>query len=344
MFMRWIIHRAATRLKDLAASVGVVKATALLLTLAFAGVLISAENDAGKPFIQVPDSAISPAPMVVAYGDTRFTDPLELNATNPKVRRWLVDKIAGEHPDAVLISGDLPWNGNVANDYAVFRAETAIWRAGKIFISPALGNHEFHGHDVPLCLENWWNEFPRLRGRRWYSVALGSRMFVLNLDSNSSLLPDSEQTAWIKAQLAGLTPSVQFVFVNLHHPPVADVQAPPGDDHNPRPNEKALADLLKATLKTKAVRFIVCAGHIHNYERFQQNGVVYLVSGGGGAKPRPVVRELTDLYRDENFPNYHYLKFVMRGDHLDAEMIRVADPSAAAPGWQLKDRFQISAP
>ena len=42
---------------------------------------------------------------VIVYGDTRFTDPKETSATNPKVRRWLVDKIAEEKPDAVLVSG-----------------------------------------------------------------------------------------------------------------------------------------------------------------------------------------------------------------------------------------------
>jgi acid phosphatase type 7 len=308
------------------------------LTIAFGAVSALAQPD-----MRIADDVLSPTPIMIAYGDTRFTDPQEINATNPKVRRWLVDRIASERPDTILISGDLPWNGNVVNDYVVYHAETAAWRAAGILISPALGNHEFHG-DVQLCLDNWWNEFPKLRGRRWYSIALGSKLFVLNLDSNSSLLPDSEQTAWIKAQLAGMAPSVQFVFINLHHPPVADVQAKPDDDHNPRPNEAALADLLRAALKSKNVRFIVCAGHIHNYERFLQDGVVYLVSGGGGAKPRPVVRELSDLYRDEDFPNYHYVKFVLRNNHLDVEMIRVADPTSDAPGWQLKDRFQIPAP
>ncbi len=295
----------------------------------------------GQALFRVADSELSSSPVVSAYGDMRFTDPKQTNATNPKVRRWLVDRIAAEKPDAVLISGDLPWNGSVTNDYAVYHAETVPWRAAHILISPALGNHEFHG-ELHLCLNNWWNEFPQLLGHRWYSIALGSRLFVLNLDSNSSLLPNSEQAAWIKAQLASLPSSVQFVFLNMHHPPVADVQAKPDDDHNPRPNEIALANLLKTTRTN--VRFVVCAGHIHNYERFLQDGVVYLVSGGGGAKPKPVVRELRDQYRDTDFPNYHYVKFVLGANGLDVDMIRVADPAALVPSWQLKDHFEVPAP
>ena len=316
----------------------------ILVSAALVCVPLAAQNNAAGPLIDIPDSALSAAPMVIAYGDTRFTDPQQTEATNPKVRRWLVDRIAAEKPDALLVSGDLPWNGDVLNDYAVYHAETTPWRVAGILIFPALGNHEFHGKDPQLCLENWWNEFPKLRGLRWYSVALGSRLRVLNLDTNASLLPDSEQLAWVKSQLAALQPTVQFVFINLHHPPVADVQAAPDDDHNPRPNEIALAHVLKATAQQKNVKLVVCSGHIHNYERFQQDGIAYVVSGGGGAKPRPVVRELNDLYRDRDFPNYHYVKFVLRDNRLDAEMIRVADPAAGTPSWQVKDRFQIPAP
>jgi hypothetical protein len=304
---------------------------------------VASAADSQQPLLRIADKDLPPSPVIIAYGDTRFTDPLNVTATNPRVRRWLVDRIAREKPDVVLVSGDLPLNGSVANDYAVYHAETALWRKEHLFIAPALGNHEFHG-DEQQCLENWWSEFPMLRGKRWYSVALGARVFVLNLDTSSSLLPGSDQMLWITAQLDSLPPSVQFVFLNLHHPPVADVQAPPDDDHNPRPNEIALANFLKNAHTRTPVRFIVSAGHIHNYERFLQNGITYLVEGGGGAKPRPVVREPNDLYRDEAFPNYCYVKFTLHLQRLEGQMIRVRDASAEAPQWEVRDRFEITAP
>jgi hypothetical protein len=279
---------------------------------------------------------------IIVYGDTRFTDPKETSATNPKVRHWLVDKIAEEKPDAVLVSGDVPWRGGEANDYEVYRAETKVWRDAHLFIYPALGNHEFHGIERQ-CLENWWNAFPELRGRRWYSVKLGDTVYILNLDSNSSLLPGSEQIEWIRSQLEHLPGSVRFVFFNLHHPPVVDVQ-PNGDaSHNGRPNERALAEFLAQAPEKSRVRFVVAAGHIHNYERFYQDGIVYLVSGGGGAKPRPIVRLPADLYQDSSFPNYHYVKFVEDGNKLVATMIRVADPAGATPQWEEKDHFEVQA-
>jgi hypothetical protein len=299
--------------------------------------------EAPQPLIRVAEKDLAASPVIIAYGDTRFTDPTNETATNPKVRRWLVAEIAKEKPDLVLVSGDLPWNGGAANDYVVYHAETELWRTEHLLITPALGNHEFHGVERQ-CLENWWNEFPALRGKRWYSVALGSRVFVLNLDSASSLLPGSDQRGWIQGQLDNLAPTVQFVFLNLHHPPVADVQAAPDDDHNPRPNEIALGNYLETVHLRRPVRFVVSTGHIHNYERFLENGVTYLVEGGGGAKPRPVVRAQGDLYREGAFPNYGYVRLTLGKLGLKGEMIRVADPSASAARFETKDRFEIPAP
>jgi hypothetical protein len=280
--------------------------------------------------------------VVIAYGDMRFTDPKETQATNPKVRKWLVDKIAAEKPNAIVISGDVPYVGERAADYTEFHLETTPWRTPNIPVFPALGNHELRG-DEKKCLENWWTEFPKLRGKRWYMAEVGDRIVVLNLDSESKLTLRSDQIKWVEQQLINLKKPVRFVIFNLHHPPVADIESGEGASHNPRPNEIALADYLTTAPQGKRVRFIVNSGHIHNYERFFRDGTVYLVSGGGGAAPVPVVRDVNDLYKGTDYPNYHYVKFVLRGKHLTGEMIRVVDPSAEKEKWEVKDRFEISA-
>src|SRR5262245_61368223 len=108
---------------------------------------------------------------IIAYGDTRFTDPNNVTATNPRARAALIARIADEHPDAILVSGDLPWHGGVTDDYAQFRAETTVWRSQSLRVLPALGNHEFSQCEAAACLENWWKTFPELRGRRWYAAS-----------------------------------------------------------------------------------------------------------------------------------------------------------------------------
>jgi calcineurin-like phosphoesterase family protein len=279
---------------------------------------------------------------VIAYGDIRFTDPNNETATNPTARRALVTQIALEKPDAILLSGDVPWHGGDQGDYSVYLTETNIWRINHLRIYPALGNHEFYGCEIQQCLENWWTAFPQLRDRRWYSVALGHQLYVISLDSTASLLPGSDQRRWLVGQVSSLSTSVRFVLIVMHHPPVADIQRVLYVDHNPRPNEIALASFLKNVAGTSRARYLVIAGHIHNYERFLQDDVEYLVSGGGGAQPYPVERTVSDLYQESSFPNFHYVELVLEDGNLKGTMYRL-DPTAASPVWDAKDTFQLRA-
>ena len=290
----------------------------------------------------VPVSALSKQLVFVAYGDMRFTDGQETEATNPAARRALVEKIAKEKPAALFVSGDVPYHG-IAADYDVFRDETASWRRQRLRVYPAIGNHELAMCQVPICLERWWSAFPELRERRWYSVALGTHLFAVVLDSTSSLLPGSEQQAWFEAEMTALEPAVRVVLVVLHHPPVADLQTTKLVDHNVRANEASLADALTGLAARSTARFVVSAGHIHNYERLEHAGVTYLVSGGGGAHPAEIDRTPDDLYRSERFPNYHYVRFELRRHRLVVEMIRLQDSRAAKPShWKIRDRFEVS--
>ena len=292
----------------------------------------------------VPDGDLPDPLVLVAYGDMRFTQVTETEASNPRVRKALVAKIATENPAAIFLNGDIPWHG-LASDYAVFHDETRAWRERHLRVYPALGNHEFSACLDWACLEHWWDTFPELRGRRWYSVAIGAKVLGIALDSDTSLLPGSEQRIWLEDQVAGLLPKVRLVLIVMHHPPVADVQTTKLTDHNPRPNELALAEYLKTVAPRSTARFVVSAGHIHNYERFAEDGVVYLVSGGGGARPYEVDRTPTDLYQSADFPNYHYVRFELHGDRVVGEMIRLDDHDAAKPKqWQVRDRFEITLP
>src|SRR5260370_35460808 len=101
-----------------------------------------------------------------------------------------------------------------------------------------LGNDELQGVEQEF-LDNWWHPFPDFHGRRYYSVQLGDSVYLLNLDSNSPLTPDSEQMSWLSRQLAALPETARFVLLNLHHPPVVDFQVGGDDSHNGRPNELA---------------------------------------------------------------------------------------------------------
>jgi hypothetical protein len=303
----------------------------------------SAPRPGPGPTFTVNQRDLPATPTLIEYGDMRFTNPDNKDVANPQARKLLVDKIASEHPDAIQLSGDVPYAGNHPADYAVYVTETAAWRAEKLRVYPALGNHELAGSDKAADVENWWKAFPELRGMRWYSVALGKRVYLLNIDSNSDLTSGSDQRKWIENQVSHLDKSVDFVMIAVHHPPVADIQTRLQVDHNPRPNEISLRDYLAEVAPKTHARFVIVAGHIHNYERFEQAGVTYFVSGGGGAKPYEVERTPQDLYQTSDFPNFHYIKFTLDGKHLKGTMYRLADPAADHPAWQAKDSFVITA-
>jgi hypothetical protein len=317
-------------------------ALALVLPLALATDLQGQDRarDEGAPTFRVAASELPSHVTVIAYGDQRFHDPADTTVANPRMRQALVEKIAEEKPDALVMSGDLPYQGTNPADYTTFETETARWRAEHLRVYPALGNHELKGGAV-VGVDAWGRAFPELQGRRWYSVALGDRLELIQLDSNSDLTAGSEQMKWLRAQLKGLAGSVDFVMIDMHHPPVADLQTHIEVGHNPRPNEIALRDFLSQTAPGIHAGIVVIAGHIHNYERRVVDGVTYLVSGGGGAKPYVVERTREDLYQDPGFPVFHYVRFELGGKELKAAMYKVADPEAKEIRWEAKDHFVV---
>jgi acid phosphatase type 7 len=312
-----------------------------LRVVLYLAVIFGSPSEAATTF-QIPDSMLAEPLVLIAYGDIRFTASSETAASSPTARRALVAKIAAENPAAIFINGDLPFHGITA-DYDVYRAETQLWRDKHLRIYPTLGNHELSACFESSCLERWWNTFPELRGQRWYSVAIGSKLIGIALDSNASLLPGTAQRTWLESQMTSLAPAVRVVLIVMHHPPVAAVQTVKLVDHNARPNEQALAAYLQTAAAHSAARIVVIASHVHNYERLSQDGVTYLVSGGGGATPYEIERTAANLYQGTDFPNYHYVRFELREVSLSGEMIRLQDYTARSPShWQTKDRFAIS--
>jgi acid phosphatase type 7 len=178
-----------------------------------------AARDPSAPTFAINDEDLHSPLTLVAYGDMRFTDPTNVTATNPSVRRALVQRVAEEKPDAILLNGDVPWHGGNPKDYEVYRAETQVWQDANLRVFPALGNHEFANCEVPQCLANWWAAFPKLKGRRWYSARLGSKIWIIALDSDDSLLPASDQRRWLESQIASLPHEIEFVLITMHHPP-----------------------------------------------------------------------------------------------------------------------------
>ncbi|MBV8909753.1 MAG: metallophosphoesterase [Gammaproteobacteria bacterium] len=301
----------------------------------------TATPDEAPPSFDVPADPGQPLRFVV-YGDTRFTRRAG-DIVNPYARRELAGKIAEENPATILIGGDLVFEGRNTDDYDVYRSETAAWSSRRIPVFAALGNHEFRGcttEDVQPCLENWWNAFSdlQLRGHRWYSVSVGPQILALILDSGERLQPGSEQRVWFEREITAADARYKFILVLLHYPPVRDPFYPRALD------EKLIARYLSGKARALHAQVIVVGSHVHNYERYYRDGVTYLVSGGGGAKPVPAARLFGERSNLKTSVNYHYVRFVLDGNLLTGTMVRFdATVDRGTDPWSEPDRFEIRA-
>ena len=274
-----------------------------------------------------------------AYGDIRFMDPSNTKDSDPVRRKIIVEKIADDKPAFLLITGDLVANGGDANQWNVFDRETAPLRDAGVRIYPVLGNHDLRG-DLPVALSNYFQRFPYLQNSRYYSVRAGN-VLILTLDSSLDQ-PGGDEMQWFDKQIETLPKDVDFVVVQLHHPPLTRSRdSMVGGGHSPRGQEQAMAKFLESRqLKTRA-RFVVVAGHVHNYERYEEGGVMFITTGGGGATPYMIQRVHGDAYTDPG-PTYHFCHFDVEPGKLTMHMQKL-EMDGNKPKWTERDSFELTA-
>jgi Icc-related predicted phosphoesterase len=257
----------------------------------------------------------------VAYGDTRFTDPHDTNASNPEARRILVKAIANVHPAFISIGGDITYNGSDPSDWKVWDAETSVWRDDKIPVYPVLGNHDLPGNQK-VALANYFQRFPELHQSRYYSIRVANSLVLIldsSLDENSG-----PQAQWLTQKLDTLPADVDFVFLIFHHPPYTSSSDEKkfGGGHSARSSEQQLAKTLESRQKEMRARIVVFNGHVHNYERHEHGGITYFVTGGGGAHAYPIERAADDPFQSKGL-NYHYLLVEVDHQQLKITMNRL---------------------
>ena len=276
----------------------------------------------------------------VAFGDTRFHDPLDKQPANPAVRKALVAAIDQEHPQFVSIGGDIVYSGDNANDWAVWDTETKTWHERGIPVYPALGNHDLKGN-LNTALGNYFARFPQLDNSRFYSVRM-SNSLILILDSSLDETT-GPQGDWLRDQLDALPAGLDFVFLVLHHPLyTSSSDEIHGGGHSARSPEQALAKMLEEKQKQLPTRIIVFSGHVHNYERHEHNGVTYFVTGGGGARPYIIPRGPGDLYKDPGI-NYHYLLVLVRANSVEITMNKL-ELEDGKEVWSRPDAVTLTPP
>jgi hypothetical protein len=296
----------------------------------------SAVDHPDQPTFVVPGVSPQQELRILIYGDMRFTDPANTKDTNPRARKWLAEKVGTEHADAMLITGDVPFHGSDTRDWEIFEKEASSWARGTR-VYPTIGNHELRLKWRPGRV-NWNVAFPQVKGNGFYSVLLGN-VFIINLNSTEPMWPTGGQADWLRGQLDHIPAQADFVILQMHIPLIADTQSE-FIANIPAPESVTLRRYLEARALTVRQKFIAAYGHIHNYERFEFNGITHIISGGGGAAPYPVfVRGPQDEYKDPAFPVFNYVMLTIHGKTAEGTMYKIADPDAAEYSVVARDHF-----
>jgi len=233
---------------------------------------------------------------VIVYGDSRH---------GHDVHRETISAIMSENPAAVFHTGDYVTTPDREDQWDAFFEITAPLRNTAPFY-PARGNHD--GVRDPFA-----SRFSLPEGSTWYTVILPDMRFIV-LDSNASLSPDSPQYRWLIDELSSDEHGERYLFVVLHHPIYNSTAGGHTED------EKGLIPTIENLLVTAGVD-LVFAGHVHAYERLENNGVTYLIAGGGGAglyaqKKRSDQSLLYEM-------KHHYVRLMSGNDGLLVEAVAI---------------------
>jgi acid phosphatase type 7 len=235
----------------------------------------------------------------VVFGDTRTRDDLH---------RKIAQAISANEPDFVLHTGDLVTDGfDTAQWPNFFDIERDLLRKTVYF--PILGNHERNNQR--------FHEFFDVKSP-YYSFNWGNVHFAL-LDTdiaNWSVSPSererfwADQVRWLEQDLAKAS-KADFRILVMHHPPMTAYQK---EDHMSQetPGLMPLCEKYKVSA--------VFAGHDHNYQHHLQNGVHYIITGGGGAPLAPVDQPISGITQKVEKIE-HYVRVKVEGKRALIEAI-----------------------
>lgn len=151
----------------------------------------------------------------------------------------------------------------------------------RVCMYPSIGNHE-ENHS------NYYKYFALPDQEYRYTYRYGNAQ-LFSIDTNKPVTPGSEQYQWLERELAKSTATWKFAY---HHHPV--YSSDENDYGNTYKEASAFGDMKVRPLAALYEKYKVDInfnGHIHSYERSwpikdgkidEQNGVMYITSGGGG--------------------------------------------------------------
>ncbi len=257
---------------------------------------------------------------VAVIGDLQRTDLWEVWREQNKIHSQLMQQVADECPDALILLGDQVFTGSSSEDWKFFDQIMQPVRRTGIPVFPIFGNHEYLGQDR-VAYKNMAARFPAIRST-WYTVVVDSIGFVMLNTNFDEFNRDSavKELRWFKTRMRQMTanPAIRCIVVCGHHPPFTNSAIVP-DEHI---LQTYFIPIFERSHKSR----LWLSGHSHSYERFQHNNVRYVVSGGGGGPRHILYLEETLRRHDDFYPGgtvrpFHYLALQREITSLRVEMI-----------------------
>jgi predicted phosphodiesterase len=230
------------------------------------------------------------------------------NRSGDQNYRKLVSQAMERRPDFIVNIGDvIDQPGNV-------RQWDNFWEMSRPITVPyflAVGNHDVN--PTGRLSEKTYRDQVDLPGNElYYSFGAGNALFIV-LDSQ---LKDQEkriigeQLKWIEKVLASSNRRHTFVF--LHHPLYTDLWKG-HHSHDSLDKYPEHRDELQA-LFVKSKVHAVFAGHEHYYEKRTSDGILHIITGGGGAP-------MYDREEDGGF--FHFIQVTVDGDRVSGEVVDI---------------------
>ncbi|MBF0610104.1 MAG: hypothetical protein G8345_00970 [Magnetococcales bacterium] len=260
---------------------------------------------------------------IIAFGDSR--PPYHPN----KIR--LLEAMKKERPDLFLHLGDMVFD-SAPEDWQRFDLQEGKLATLDRPLLPVVGNHEKKTHSVFAdAMVPFFERFPTLEGKPWYEYQCGA-LRLLVLSYVHSLKSGAPQREWLEEQVA--KEEGDFLLVAIHDPPYT------GMPDYPLPEwESILSPLFQWARNHRGVDMVL-SGHVHSYERYQEEGSTFIVSGGGGSYFYTFPRSSQDLYQGRE-PGLHYLRMWINSQELTLEMVAATDSFATSGEMEVLDKVVL---
>ena len=224
-------------------------------------------------------------------------------------QQQVADRLVALDPNFVLHTGDVVYPSGQASGYDPFFFQPYQTLLKRAPLFPTLGNHDYGAARGQPYLDAFY--LPRNNpadSEKYYSFDWGNAHFTA-LDFNDG--PSQAQLDWLQADLAATNQLWKFV---VYHQAIYS-SGPHGYEPYVIGKRAVLAPIFEAQQVD-----VVFNGHDHDYERTQSiNGVIYIISGGGGASLYNVKPQSFSAYAEST---YHAVSVSINGCDLNLQAVQ----------------------